>query len=142
MSGRTVDEAEAAAALERGASDLLPIVVELEEVLAAEADALRRRDPAALLSAVEAKRRCLREADRCMAASARTPAAPGEAQTELMARLARCRTLNEAAGAAVAALQAHTEASLALLGLSPGAGAYGPSGRAAREPAAQTLVVC
>jgi flagellar biosynthesis/type III secretory pathway chaperone len=47
----------------------------------------------------------------------------------LLERLRRCRSLNQAAGGATAALQRHTQEGLRLLGLSPEPCTYGTSGR-------------
>lgn len=47
----------------------------------------------------------------------------------LLERLSRCRSLNQAAGGATAALQRHTQEGLRLLGLVPDACMYGVSGR-------------
>jgi flagellar biosynthesis/type III secretory pathway chaperone len=142
--------------LERAAAHLLPAVAELEQALAAEADALRSHDAAALLSATETKRRCLRNADARLAQT-RLWAGLGMGDSgnddglesgelprwrELLVRLAHCRQMNQAAGAAIAALKRHTDANLRLLGLAPEPPSYGSSGRAEATRPVQRRAVC
>lgn len=135
--------------LERAAAGLLPVVAELEQALALEADALRSSDADALLRAAETKRRCLHEADARLAQAGLMPAelthaglAPaGSAAAELLEALARCRRMNQAAGAAIAALKSHTEAGLRLLGVVPDPATYGSSGRAEPRPSVQSRIV-
>jgi flagellar biosynthesis/type III secretory pathway chaperone len=148
-----------AAELERAAARLLPIVVELEQALAAEAAALSAHDADALLFAAEAKRRCLHAADAHLAKVSLAPLPVGprpdenradhEAEAaelpgwhELLARLTRCRQMNQAAGAAIAALRSHNDASLRLLGLTPEPASYGSSGRPDGHIPAHKRAVC
>jgi flagellar biosynthesis/type III secretory pathway chaperone len=152
----------AEAELERAAAHLLPIVAELEQALEAEADALRTHDVDALIFATETKRRCLREADGRLAQARRwigldardgrdgvgfAPASGFDAAAlpcwhELLTRLSRCRLMNQGAGAAIAALRSHTQASLRLLGAAPDPASYGSSGRAEVGAPPQKRAVC
>lgn len=138
-----------AADLERAAAGLLPVVAELERSLSLEADALKSNDADALLRAAETKRRCLQEADARLAQAGLAPAEltqatlaqAGSAAAQLLAALARCRQMNQAAGAAIAALKSHTEASLRLLGVAPEPATYGSSGRAEPRRSVQSRIV-
>jgi flagellar biosynthesis/type III secretory pathway chaperone len=149
MSARGSAAERTAADLERAAVGLLPVVAELERALALEADALKSNDADALLGAAETKRRCLHEADAQLVRAGLvqadlTQAAfahAGSAAAELLAALARCRQMNQAAGAAIAALRSHTEARVRLLGVSPEPATYGSSGRAEPRRSIQARIL-
>lgn len=164
----------AAADVERKISALLPLLDQLERALLTEAQALASRDAQALLSAVETKRRSLRDLEKAFAetglmamldtlsAEHANEAQAGSPQREprsnptlkrgllaaavpswqrLTEHLTRCRSLNQAAGGATAAMQRHTDHGLRQLGLSQEPCVYGLSGRTQAQLSALKSVV-
>ncbi len=108
------------------------LLAALERILGDECAALRGRDTEALMAAVSAKRRMLAEIARVLP-DARLPDRPA-----LLEALRRCRTMNDAAGAVIAALRHDTSQALGLLGIDSGPQAYGevrrgPGSGAGRE---------
>jgi flagellar biosynthesis/type III secretory pathway chaperone len=120
-----------------GGSDRRPeqapaLLAALERILDDERAALRVRNTDALLAAVNAKRRILADIARVLPDALRADG------TALLESLRRCRAMNDAAGAVIAALRHDTTQALGLLGIDSGPQAYGevrrgPGSAAGRE---------
>ena len=118
------------------------LLTELEQALLAETDALRAQDVDALGRAVGSKRRALTELARVRPAGI----GDGAGKAEAAEILARCRALNDVAGAAIAALRQDAAEALRLLGIESEAPAYGTPlrhGSPGRPPrSGRDLAVC
>jgi flagellar biosynthesis/type III secretory pathway chaperone len=107
----------------------------LEQILGDETAALLARNVDALLATVADKRRTLGEIGRLL------PDALLANRGDLQERLLRCRSLNDAAGSAIAALRHHTSHALSLLGIDSAPPAYGESRRGPGQVASRALAV-
>lgn len=146
---------------------LLNGLEELERCLEAESAALIDGGAGRLLTAVDEKRRALRTVEAVMneprlramltrtasedyapsaaiagASSSLNEPTASPAWQNLMARLTRCRDLNQAAGGAIASSRRSTDQLLHLLGRAPEPGTYGVDGSAPSETGGRDLAVC
>ena len=123
----------AAAGTGRGAEQAPALLAALERILDDECAALRVRNTDALLAAVSAKRRMLADLARVV------PDALLADRPALLEALRRCRAMNEAAGAVIAALRHDTSQALGLLGIDSGPQAYGEVRRGPRSAIGREL---
>lgn len=132
---------------------LLAALERLEEAIAREAAALAATDSATLLDAVDDKRRALAAVETLIrqpslaallaGGDGRETSALTQSPTwpQVVAKLAACRTANDAVGGVLAAARRSTEASLKWLGVAADDDTYGHTG-AGRGPAPRDLAVC
>ena len=107
-----------------GLEQLLTLLASLEETLQREADALAQGDLVALSAHTGDKQSLLRQLQACM--SPASTAFQGHDVPELLARLHRCHTLNQATGAAISSAMRHNAQMLSMLGQDSGPVAYAP----------------
>lgn len=116
----------------------------LEAALEAEARALAESGPDELLEATDRKRTALRTLERTAADPAiqhLLGANGSDAAEQFRIRLARCRTMNLAVGAAIPAALARVNQVLRLLGRQPEPLAYGAAGELRAASATKALAI-
>lgn len=137
--------ASTAAAAAPHRQQLIELLGELARAIELELEALAQHDHAALIAATSAKRAQLGRIDGFwrrnddIANTLSDPAAPHA--SELAAITDRCRTLNAAAGAAIATLGQRVAGTLALLGHGHPV-AYSPHGKCTAGPVSRHTAVC